>query len=676
MAILSLIMLVSSISFGAAIPALINKESNIAKESGHLLFISSIANVFGYLIMVLFIHSTFNYGQIIVIIIFLLSLSLISHQWKEKSNFAIVGVTSLASILFLNFIWNENLLYIAYKSFSKPNLVKRKLAGYKWGSQYRKYEDVFSINKIGDTEYFFINGFVSIALNSPEEYIVGAVSSMVSPRINEALVFGLGSGSTAGTVAQIFKKTDVVEINPIIVEHQSDMKQYNFDIENNKNVNIIADDGIRYLKNTNKEYDLILNTVTTPLYFSASKLYTVDFFKKVKKKLKKDGIYTTWIDSRIGEKGLKIILNSLKSEFKYSWTSLIKSSYFLLVCSNEDISLHQQKVIESNPVLKKFFMYQHGRNLDTIKYSFVSNNTYGLLEKNFDKKDFNTLDKPTLEFAIASLKNNADIKSFRKYIKDDFDLNKLNNKVFSNKNLNFLEYFKYHYQSANDSTLTNYLEDIATKENKDFRSKFEENLIKDFKKASIEYSGIKTTEKLISYLNRFDITNDIEKLSTNLINKYPNSYNGYYQLGKYYYNKNNYKKAEKLFKKALDLDKENSDVLYWLAKSYYEQYRFALAEDTFLEVLRLNPTEEICWYWIGRIYLIKEEYKNAINSFNKAIEIMEDEEGDYFYWLAKAYFENKQYEQAEENVKKAIKTAPDESDQSLELLKDIIISKK
>lgn len=321
-------------------------------------------------------------------------------------------------------------------------------------------------------------------------------------------------------------------------------------------------------------------------------------------------------------------------------------------------------------------MYQHGRNLDTIKYSFVSNNTYGLLEKKFDKKDFNTLDKPTLEFAIASLKNNADIKSFRKYIKDDFDLNKLNNKVFSNKNLNFLDYFKYHYQSANDSTLTNYLEDIATKENKEFRSKFEENLIKDFKKASVEYSGIKTTEKLISYLNRFDITNDIEKLSTNLINKYPNSYNGYYQLGKYYYNKNNYKKAENFFKKALELDKENSDVLYWLAKSYYEQYRFALAEDTFLEVLRLNPTEEICWYWIGRIYLIKEEYKNAINSFNKAIEIMEEEEGDYFYWLAKAYFENKQYDQAEENVKKAIKTAPDESDQSLELLKDIIISKK
>jgi len=49
---LFLIMGVPAVTFGATIPALLPKQKNVARESGELLFISSIANAFGFLVMV------------------------------------------------------------------------------------------------------------------------------------------------------------------------------------------------------------------------------------------------------------------------------------------------------------------------------------------------------------------------------------------------------------------------------------------------------------------------------------------------------------------------------------------------------------------------------------------------------------------------------------------------
>src|SRR6185295_20144757 len=54
--ILFLLMGPSAICFGAAIPALIQTEGNVARESGYLLCVSSLANACGYLLMVLHVH--------------------------------------------------------------------------------------------------------------------------------------------------------------------------------------------------------------------------------------------------------------------------------------------------------------------------------------------------------------------------------------------------------------------------------------------------------------------------------------------------------------------------------------------------------------------------------------------------------------------------------------------
>jgi len=94
-----------------------------------------------------------------------------------------------------------------------------------------------------------------------------------------------------------------------------------------------------------KEYSLILNTVTAPLYFSSSKLYTTDFFRNIKERLSDDGVYVTWMDSRIGDKGADIILRSLQQSFQHCAISYVKGAYFLLIASDEPLFMRHRKVL-------------------------------------------------------------------------------------------------------------------------------------------------------------------------------------------------------------------------------------------------------------------------------------------------------------------------------------------
>ena len=80
--------------------------------------------------------------------------------------------------------------------------------------------------------------------------MVGALSAAFAPRTDEALVLGIASGATASTVGLIFDHVDAVEINAVVLENLFRMAEYNFDIENLPSVNIVHDDGIRFIKTT------------------------------------------------------------------------------------------------------------------------------------------------------------------------------------------------------------------------------------------------------------------------------------------------------------------------------------------------------------------------------------------------------------------------------------------
>jgi len=423
LSVLAVLMLVPSISFGATIPALITAEDNVARESGKLLFVSSLANAGGFLLMVFYLHQYFDYGIIIVLVACLSGLALLVYWRLHKASIAFVAFMVMGILWTYQGLWNENLLYAGYTAFQSKEKLETEMDFLKFPEAFKDRQDVFSLNWQDDgSAFFFINGYISINLNKPSEKIVGAFSSLFAPRTDRALVLGTGSGATASAVAVLFDHTDTVEINPIVIENLHRMKEFNDDIENMSNVNIILDDAMHYTKASQDKYSLIINTVTSPLYFSSSKLYTQDFLDQVKQRLTDDGVYVTWVDSRVGNKGMDIMLKTLSQTFNSCWLGYIQSKYYLLFCSPDNVALHHPRLAADNNLLRDYLFTKHRVVPEWLPYQIVSTNALKLIKDH--NVPLNTLDYPALEFEIARLSKRG-TEEFRQMLVDKMDISEV-----------------------------------------------------------------------------------------------------------------------------------------------------------------------------------------------------------------------------------------------------------
>ena len=306
----------------------------------------------------------------------------------------------MAAVLYRGY-WDEKSLFVGYREFrSLGNFeeARRRQVSTEW---FKGPHDVFAILGPTSSPGFFINGFYSVALDSPAERILGALSSMLAPRTDEALVLGVGTGATAGVVGLLFDHTDAVEISQPVLENLHRMAEYNFDIEHQPKVTIVHDDGVRFIKTSAKQYSLILNTATTPRYFSSSKLYTRDFLEAVGQRLTRDGVYVTWLDSRVGEKGINIILETLASAFEDCWLGQLRGSYFFLACSKSEMQLRQFESVVENEALRRHFAEAHTLPLRLLPYGIISIDALEL--RSPEPAPVNTLDFPVLEFEMARL---------------------------------------------------------------------------------------------------------------------------------------------------------------------------------------------------------------------------------------------------------------------------------
>jgi len=414
--ILAFMMLIPAMAFGSTITSLIQNEKHVALQSGRLLYVVALANAAGFLIMSLLLHRWLDYGVILLIIAFLSVLGVIFYQQSpslhslNKKNFLqfslftpkIVLAIALFTSAFYQFKyqWDEHILYLGYLNFHSTEKLQEERESFSFPQKIKGYQDVISINWYEDRPFLFINGYISMPLNSPNEKMVGAFSSLFAPDNKQALVLGLGSGATAGTVARLYEHTDIVEINEALISNLELMEKYNFALHKRDNISIIKDDAIRFSRINKKHYSLIINTVTTPLYFSSSKLYTVDFLNNINNMLEGDGIYATWVDYRIGDKGMDITLATLNEVFKFCAVGYIRDEYFLLLCSQKAIKLQQGELVNNDPVLSDYF-YKEDINPPWLHYALMHSNTLEDAQKN--KKLINTLDFPILEFSMTQL---------------------------------------------------------------------------------------------------------------------------------------------------------------------------------------------------------------------------------------------------------------------------------
>ncbi len=165
----------------------------------------------------------------------------------------------------------------------------------------------------------------TVQLTEKDEYIYHEMITMVpyycTARSESALIIGGGDGGAAKRLLNLgIKRIVNVEIDQNVVEIS---KKYFPDLASsfdNKNVELIIGDGIKYIKHTNELFDLIIIDSTDPVG-PAEGLFDRNFYENARSKLVDDGIIVTQSGSpyyqpealKMATKGMKSVFDNVKT---------------------------------------------------------------------------------------------------------------------------------------------------------------------------------------------------------------------------------------------------------------------------------------------------------------------------------------------------------------------------
>ena len=157
-------------------------------------------------------------------------------------------------------------------------------------SEYQRI-DVFESNEFG--RFLTLDGY--IMLTERDEFIyhemIVHVPMAINPYAKRILVIGAGDGGVVREMARYpgVERIDLVEIDPLVIEVCKQYLPKTACCLDDKRVNIIHEDGLKYIRRFENEYDLII-VDSTNAFGPGEGLFTKEFYGNCFRALKKDGI--------------------------------------------------------------------------------------------------------------------------------------------------------------------------------------------------------------------------------------------------------------------------------------------------------------------------------------------------------------------------------------------------
>lgn len=173
----------------------------------------------------------------------------------------------------------------------------------------------------------------------------GLISSLFAPRLERALVIGLGSGQTAWMIhAMRFKQLDICEMSPGHVEAaQKYFNHINGNVLERPGVTLHLEDGRNFLARTRKLYDAISIEITSIWFSGAANLYSREFYRQLKRRMAPGGILQQWAQlHHLTEKEIVTIFATLKETFAYLEV-FVSGGQAVLIASDKPLNFNEEQ---------------------------------------------------------------------------------------------------------------------------------------------------------------------------------------------------------------------------------------------------------------------------------------------------------------------------------------------
>jgi len=202
----------------------------------------------------------------------------------------------------------------------------------------------------GDSITLSVNGKVdaSSAFDLSTQILLGQIPMMMHPDPKQALVVGLGSGMSAGsmTTHPSLQHLDVAEISPEVAETVNFFAEFNRDLGNHPKCRIHVEDAKSFLTLTRKKYDVIASEPSNIWMTGVAGVFTKEYYQILKSRLAEGGLVSQWFhDYNTTDEAVEIIIATFTSEFPYTsmWNTL--GGDLLLVGSSKPMTNADQNIL-------------------------------------------------------------------------------------------------------------------------------------------------------------------------------------------------------------------------------------------------------------------------------------------------------------------------------------------
>jgi predicted membrane-bound spermidine synthase len=154
--------------------------------------------------------------------------------------------------------------------------------------------------------------------DAPTQVMLGLIGAALNPNPKRALVIGLGTGETAGWLAQVpsIERVDVYELEPAMLRVARDCAPTNHNALANPKVHVIIGDARELLLTSNATYDVIASEPSNPYRAGIASLFTKEFYDAVAARLGPSGVFIQWVQAyEVKRDAMHTIMATLGSVF-------------------------------------------------------------------------------------------------------------------------------------------------------------------------------------------------------------------------------------------------------------------------------------------------------------------------------------------------------------------------
>jgi spermidine synthase len=258
---------------------------------------------------------------------------------------------------------------------------------------------------------FLVNGKAdgNIIGDASTQVMLGLVGAILHPRPRTAMVIGLGTGSTAGWLAEApgMERVDVAELEPAIMEVARRCAPANFNALQNPKLKIHLGDARELLLTSRARYDLIVSEPSNPYRAGIASLFTREYYLAAAERLTSGGIFSQWLQGyEVDTDTVLTVCATLRSVFPYVqiWRTLNSDMIFL--CSKEKITYEVDSLrrkIQSHPYQEALLRIWGGGDLETFFAHHIANESFtrALTENGRYPIPLSTDDSMNVEFGFA-----------------------------------------------------------------------------------------------------------------------------------------------------------------------------------------------------------------------------------------------------------------------------------